>query len=336
MNSGPARIRLQLLPEAIVRSWGRCVLSLVVCVFLWLVSVGSVRGEFSYTIDFETDTDGVTTPADDAVVGINYWLTTNSSIAGFTYQDLEIKILGGYGDTNSHNTALKFEDYFVSQASATAYGYTVNEETIETENGFASSVGNDSPAAGYEQQAGNFMARENAPSILISVASSGSLVSAASGQIWDIDSDWGAESYNVYAFSGYKLLAKDLSGTRSLDGKPWTWSFSGLTDGIDAIVIYKTGFDAETYAPATGWTTTNGVGMTGTGYWNDDYVAGAFYQNGAGENTATVLDNLTFTATPEPSALLVLGSTLLVVCIGGRRQRSRIANQTESPEGETG
>ena len=101
-------------------------LSLVVYVFLWLVSVGSVRGEFSYTIDFETDTDGVTTPADDAVVGINYWLTTNSSIAGFTYQDLEIKILGGYGDTNSHNTALKFEDYFVSQASATAYGYTVN------------------------------------------------------------------------------------------------------------------------------------------------------------------------------------------------------------------
>jgi len=62
-------------------------------------------------------------------------------------------------------------------------------------------------------------------------------VTSASGEIWDIDGHNGnTEQFFVEAFNGEEILAAILSplgkksGKKSLDGKPWTFGFSGLSD----------------------------------------------------------------------------------------------------------
>jgi hypothetical protein len=71
-------------------------------------------------------------------------------------------------------------------------------------------------------------------------------VTAASGEIWDIDGDGvsASEEYRVQAFdSSDNLLASTLSpegtddGDSSLDGQPWVFRFSRLSAGIARIEI---------------------------------------------------------------------------------------------------
>ena len=75
-------------------------------------------------------------------------------------------------------------------------------------------------------------------------------MTAASGEIWDIDGNTqGTEEYTVRAYdSALNLLATDISplgtlptATSPYDGQPWKFTFSGLTAGIDRIVIDFTG-----------------------------------------------------------------------------------------------
>lgn len=126
--------------------------------------------------------------------------------------------------------------------------------------GFSGSSGTDTADPGFTAQLGNFFMRGpngGADFGLFVITYSGStLVTAASGEIWDIDgtalAPGGAgdtEEYTVRAYdSANNLIATQVSplGTLTsaiapLDGQPWVFSFSGLTAGISKITIDFTG-----------------------------------------------------------------------------------------------
>ena len=305
----------------------RYITTFLIAISSFLLVPGKVRADYTYTIDFETNNAGAT-PTDDAAIAYN---------TAFTYRDLSITFEANYDDDSSGASGSNFEDYYVSSSTASTYGYTANEETGESAGtiGFGTANNDDQPATGYEQQAGNFFMRNKAPMNIIRIANSGvGTVTEASGEIWDIDNDWGAEAYNVYAYSisgsDYKLLAKQLSsdgGTQG-DGTPWSWSFSGLTEGIDAIVVYQAGRNFILGKPASGWTSGNGVGMTGTGFWNDD--VGSYTQDGAGTDYKINFDNLSFTVTPEPSSLLAFGGVVSLAFLRRRRRSPSLLGNQES------
>ena len=172
----------------------RCITTFLLAASSFLLVQGEVRAEFTYTIDFETNQAGGT-PTDDSAF---------AATSAFTYQnvplnhDLSITIEANYDDDSSGASGSSFEDYYVSSATASAYGYTANVETSETTSGFETANNPDQPAIGYEQQAGNFFMRNNAPMNIIRIANAGvGTVTEASGEIWDIDDDWGTEAYNV-------------------------------------------------------------------------------------------------------------------------------------------
>jgi hypothetical protein len=121
--------------------------------------------------------------------------------------------------------------------------------------GFMSSYGNkyDRAATGSEALLGNFFLRQkNAYKpfgtfhILYDAVNP---VTSASGEIWDIDGNSNnnkTEQFFVEAFNGINSLTSMLSplgknaGVNSLDGKPWAFGFSGLSD-ITRIEISFTG-----------------------------------------------------------------------------------------------
>ena len=311
----------------------RYITTFLIAVSSYLLVSGQVRADFTYTINFETDNGGVDAPLDNATI---------ASTTPFTYQnvplnhDLTITFEANYDDDNSGASNSAFEDYYVSSATASAYGYAVNEEASETTSGFGTANNPDQPATGYEQQAGNFFMRSAAPMNIIRIANSGvGTVTEASGEIWDIDNGWGTEDYNVYAYSisgsDYTLLAKQLSsdgGTQG-DGTPWSWSFSGLTEGIDAIVVYQRGQTFTSNAPG-GWSTGDAVGGVGTGFWNND-VSGTYANEHSAHAAYYVnFDNLSFTVTPEPSSLLAFSGVVSLAFLRRRRRSPSLLGNQES------
>ena len=127
--------------------------------------------------------------------------------------------------------------------------------------GFAACNGRDVAALGFGPQLGGFFLRATpgADYGLLVITYSGGVVSAASGEIWDIDGvSIGTEQYRVRAYdSGGALLAtidSPLSSQESgcanteLDGKPWTFNFVA-TPGIARITIDFVG------------SKTNGIGL---------------------------------------------------------------------------
>jgi hypothetical protein len=121
--------------------------------------------------------------------------------------------------------------------------------------GFAGSFGTDTADPGFTAQLGNWFLRSPIPggdfgNFVIQYSSSFP-VTAASGEIWDIDGTQAGltEQYTVQAYdSSNNLLATIVSPTGTLDssiapldGQPWVFAFSGLTAGIDRIVIDFTG-----------------------------------------------------------------------------------------------
>lgn len=126
--------------------------------------------------------------------------------------------------------------------------------------GFSGSAGTDTADAGFAAQLGNFFLRGPTGGadfgIFVITYSGTTIVTAASGEIWDIDgtalSPGGTgftEEYTVLAYdSANNLLATQISplGTVTsaiapLDGQPWVFSFSGLSAGISKITIDFTG-----------------------------------------------------------------------------------------------
>jgi hypothetical protein len=164
---------------------------------------------------------------------------------------------------------------------------------------FSGSSGIDTPDPGFGPQLGNWFLQSPVPGsqfgrFVIQYASSFP-VTAASGEIWDIDGNQNTgvtEEYTIQAFdSTNSLLATIVSPLgvldtpiAPLDGEPWVFAFSGLSAGIDHIVITFTG------------TKTSGIGLA----FNNFYPT---------------------TAVPEPGAATLAAIAIIMSTFVLRRQR---------------
>jgi hypothetical protein len=133
---------------------------------------------------------------------------------------------------------------------------TVGSSGTDTIGGFQGSNGQDTADAGYAAQLGNWFLKSPMPGQqfgrFVIQYSSSFPVTAASGEIWDIDGqpqNSTTEEYTVQAFDASStLLATIVSPlgvldtfSAPLDGQPWVFAFSGISAGIDHIVITFTG-----------------------------------------------------------------------------------------------
>lgn len=201
------------------------------------LTAGPVASGIAALIDFETTPAGVA-PTDDLPL---------LSTTPYVFPGLQIS----FGiDANSDGTV-----------DADAVFEHAGLDPLEPPNGgFSGSAGTDTADAGFTAQLGNWFLRSPIPGSdfgqLIITYSSSSPVTAASGEIWDIDGtaqvpggSGDTEEYTVRAFdAANNLLATQVSplGTLTsalapLDGQPWVFSFSGLSAGIARITIDFTG-----------------------------------------------------------------------------------------------
>ena len=209
-------------PMAILLCWACLLLS------------GSASADF---ITFETRPDG-TTPLDDELIPLGTGYTTNDGVT----------VTFGF-DTNNDGIA----------DLAAAFEETLDEDSnVEPEFGYCSTnYGSfpctaDQAATGYEEQLGDFFIRSagahaaNWDSFIIQYDAP-TAVTAASGEIWDIDR--AALGWEKFYVSAYDILGNVLAtqvspqgmyehNPATLDAKPWAWTFSGLSD-IDKIVFTR-------------------------------------------------------------------------------------------------
>lgn len=176
-------------------------------------------------IDFETTASGGT-PTDNGVIELTDRFSAGSVGVRFGFDTNFDGILDGKA---------VFED--------------VNNVDANNDSGFWSlNSARDKAAAGYEDQLGDFFIRQLEPyqpfGVFTILYDSINPVTEASGEIWDIDGTPAAtERYLVKAFNGDNLLdsiESPLGDGNTLDGKPWTFGFSGLTN-ITKIEITFTG-----------------------------------------------------------------------------------------------
>ncbi len=216
--------------------------------------------------------------------------------------DFETTALGGLPTDNS---TIEFSDAFMADSVIVRFGFDSNwDGTLDTKAVFEE-VGNtdtggdtgfwgfgsdkDTAAPGFTSQLGNFFLRQNDPykpfGVFTILYEATNAVSAASGEIWDIDGGNKTERFLVEAFDGTTLLDSIQSplGTDStLDGKPWVFGFNNLSN-ITKIEITFTG------------TKTNGIGL-------------AFNNFSPIEDKSPVID------VPEPSSISIfLACSFLVI-----------------------
>jgi hypothetical protein len=209
-------------------------------------------------IDFETTPAGLT-PMDDSFLS-----------SGTPYNIPGLQVSFGF-DTDS-NGSIDSDGRF--EQTGTYQGEPISA--------FQGSSGADTPDPGFAAQLGNWFLQSPTPGSQFGrfaiQYSSTFPVTAASGEIWDIDGNQTTgvtEQYTIQAFdSSSSLLSTIVSPTGTLDtasapldGEPWVFTFSGLSN-IDHIVITFTG------------TKTSGIGLA----FNNFYPT---------------------TAVPEPSTVLL-------------------------------
>ena len=188
-------------------------------------------------IDFETTPFGLT-PIDD---------TPLSMFTPYMYPGLNIS----FGlDTNTDGT---IDTDTVFEHAGLDVGEPPN-------GGFSGSSGTDTADPGFGPQLGNWFLRSPVGGsdfgVLVITYASSTPVTAASGEIWDIDGTaqvpggpGDTEEYTVRAYdSANNLLATQVaplgtltSAIAPLDGQPWVFSFSGLSAGIAKITVDFTG-----------------------------------------------------------------------------------------------
>jgi hypothetical protein len=210
--------------------------SLISRLRIWLLLLAAVF--FTATtmsaavINFENDPFGAT-PVDDAFL---------SRFTPYNYPGLQVS----FGFDLDSDLVLDSDGRFEKTLSS----------ALDPIGGFQGSSGMDVPDAGFFGQLGGWFLKSPNPGqqfgrFVIQYTSTFP-VTAASGEIWDIDgntSNSTTEEYTVQAFdSSSALLATIVSPlgvldtpSAPLDGKPWTFNFTGLTAGIDHIVITFTG-----------------------------------------------------------------------------------------------
>jgi len=205
-------------------------------------------------------------------------LVSISSSASAAIIDFETQP-NGSGSTD--NTALGLNDAYVIDGVSVTFGFDADNDGVtdteaifeqagdtDTTRGFLNDVLGqfDTADPGFESQLGNYFLRKQGNinsdfgTFIIDYTSS-TPVTAASGEIWDIDGGGlGDEQYQIQAFdSNNSLLAtiiSPLGNDLTLDGRPFTFGFSGLS-GIDQIRIdfisqkSKIGLAFNNFSPTT-------------------------------------------------------------------------------------
>ena len=195
---------------------------------------------FAGIITFETRPDG-STPLDDEIIPLGTGYTTNDGVT----------VTFGF-DTNSDGVAdlaAAYEDTL----DKPAFGTDAEPEFGYCSSNYGSySCSTDQAAPGLGEQLGDFLIRASGPqgthwdSFIIQYDAP-TAVTAASGEIWDIDrGNLGWEKFYVSAYDDLgNVLATEVSpqgmyehNPATLDAKPWAWTFSGLSD-IDKIVFTR-------------------------------------------------------------------------------------------------
>ncbi len=209
--------------------------------FACAVSFLSVTTAQAATVTFETLTDGSTTPTDDLMLGLMDAYTSDG-----------ISVTFGFDTTSDGktDTSALFEDA-AGEPSETGVGFLGSEGIDTADVGFAAQLGDF-----FLRQPGTFGSSSFGTFIIdYTYDSSSFLVTAASGEIWDIDgsgvstpSTSDTEEFTVTAvdlLGGTHVLVSPLgtltSGSAPLDGRPWVFGFSNISDGIDRIEITFTG-----------------------------------------------------------------------------------------------
>lgn len=168
-----------------------------------------------------------------------------------------------FGGVPVDNDTIEFSDAFIVDGVTVRFGFDVNFDGILDTKAVFEEAGNidtnndtgfwgiksakDFAAPGYTQLLGDFFLRQSDPYKPFGVFSilydADIPVTGASGEIWDIDGGNKTEQFLVQAYNGSTLLDSILSplgNDNSLNGKPWSFGFNGLTD-ITQINITFTG-----------------------------------------------------------------------------------------------
>ncbi len=164
-------------------------------------------------------------------------------------------------------------------------------------NGFASGPLNTGDIAngGTAGQLGNFFLRQlqpgNPPPPFIVDYNTSQVITALSGEIWDIDGDpTHTEQWVVQALDGSNnvltTLTSPLGDDQSLDGLPWVFSFSGLSSGFDKLKITFIG------------SKTSGLGLA--------------------------FNNFNPTAVPEPASVVLFGLATAAMAVLAYRRRRQV------------
>ena len=205
--------------------------SIVLCVAM-MAALFAARHASAALIDFETTPFGAT-PIDDAFL---------SSATPYNFPGLQVSFGFDLNSDGSIDADGRFE-----QAGSSG---------TDTIGGFAGSFGQDTPDPGFAAQLGNWFLKSPMPGQqfgrFVIQYSSTFPVTAASGEIWDIDGNTQnstTEEYTVQAFDSASTLLSTIVSPLGvldtpialLDGRPWVFAFSGLSAGIDHIVITFTG-----------------------------------------------------------------------------------------------
>lgn len=195
----------------------------LICAFVTL-GLSAAKGA---VITFDTNPAGGT-PLDDAPLNTAYNVVGGGTVLFFF-------------DTNLNNAP----DPGDAKPVFEAYG-------PDAQNGFANDFlsAADTANGGLAGQLGSFFLRQLQPGTppppFIADYNTPLVISALSGEIWDIDGDPGhTERWHVDVLdaSNNVLASQDspLGDNPSLDGLPWVFSFSGLPTGVDKIRITFTG-----------------------------------------------------------------------------------------------
>jgi len=202
-------------------------------------------------INFETRPDG-TTPLDDELIPLGTGYTTTNGVT----------VTFGFDSNNDGiaDLAAAFEDTLDKPTT----GAGAEPQYAYCSSNYGSyPCSTDQAAPGYEGQLGEFLIRQSGnpgthwDSFIIEYDSPNP-VTAASGQIWDIDRGAaGKEGFTVQVFdpNGAVLATQESPigmfehNPSSLDAKPWTWQFGGLSDIAKIVFTRVTGTGMKEYAP---------------------------------------------------------------------------------------
>jgi hypothetical protein len=168
------------------------------------------------------------------------------------------------GATPTDNGIIDLTDIFMADGVSVQFGFDIDKDgTLDTEAVFEQagntdagedtgfwgiSKARDVAAPGFTSLLGDFFLRQYDPyqpfGYFIILYDADNAVTEASGEIWDIDGKPSkTEQFLVEAFNGSTLLdsiSSPLGIDNSLNGEPWAFGFSGLSD-ITKIRISFTG-----------------------------------------------------------------------------------------------